>query len=312
MPRPNTVWLAWCAILVAFSATPVSRAQDPGTRARELFLEGREDINRGDIEEGCRKVLESHRLAPEALGPLLNVADCDERAGRIATAWRGFTKAASTDTERRDYALERAAALEERVPRLILELPEDAPAEAKVTQDGVALDPSALQSPLALDPGSYRFVISAPKRRDRAYDVEMRERMTQRISLRLGDPLPLPSPSPSPKPPPHRPTVAPDDGLSGQALAGWITGGVGVASLIVGIVTGALVAVHASVYDDHCDDEGVCDDEGLQAASAGKPLAIVSPITLGVGIAAIGVAIPLLVTSPEMSAGATVVVRGAF
>ena len=289
MPRPNTVWLAWCAMAVAFGATPVSWAQDPGTRARELFVEGREDINRGDIEEGCRKILESHRLAPDALGPLLNVADCDERAGRIATAWRRFTEVASMPTERQDYAKERAAALEERVPRLILELPEDAPADTKVTQDGAAVD----LGPLALDPGKYRFVVSAPKRRDRAYDVEMRERMTQRISLRLGDPLP--SPAPQPGKPPRPVQVPPDEGLSGQALAGWITGGFGAAALIVGIVTGALVAVHASVYDDHCDDAGVCDDEGLEAASKGRPLGIVSPISLGVGIAAIGVAIPLLV-----------------
>jgi hypothetical protein len=301
MPR---LWLAWCAIAFAFGATTVG-AQDPGTRARELFVEGREDISRGDIEAGCRKILESHRLAPDAVGPLLNVADCDEKAGRIATAWRRFNQAASMDSERRDYARERAAALEERVPRIVLELPKDAPEGTKVTQDGVAVD---LQSPLALDPGSYRFVVSAPKRRDRAYHVELRERMTQRISLRLGDPLP----SPKPKTPPPKTTVAPDEGISDQALAGWITGGIGAAALVVGIVTGVLVAVHASVYDDHCDDAGVCDDEGLEAAEKGKPLGIVSPITLSVGIAAIGVAIPLLVTSREMSAGASLRFQGAF
>jgi hypothetical protein len=312
MSRAIAMWLAGSVLAVTWWTGRPIAAQEPDDRARELFLEGREEVQRGDVEAGCRKLFESHELAPEAVGPMLNVADCDERAGRLATAWRRFRRAAELappDDHRRQFAAKRAEALEPRVPRVRLELPADAPEGTRVTQDGVDLDEGALGATRMLDPGVYRFVVHAPGHHDRAFEVVLTASMVHRMGLQLGPPTAELTRIGDPPPttisfstPPAGPA---DDGLSGRAMAGWVTGGVGAAGIVLGIVTGVLVAVHAGTYDDHCDDQGNCDQEGLDAASAGKPLAIVSPVSFAIGGAAVAVAIPLLLSSPEMSAVAS-------
>lgn len=306
MARPVSTWLAGAALAVTWGVAMTGAAEELEERARELFLEGREELQRGDVESGCKKLLESHLLAPTALGPLLNVADCDERAGRLATAWQRFNHATSLGEpgdHRVEFAEKRAAALEPRVPRVMLELPPGAPEGTRVTRDGEPFD-DALGQPMMLDPGTHRFVVRAPGHRDHAFDLVLTPGSSQRRVAELG---PLVGASPPPAPPPPPPPILPDadpapPGMSGQAVAGWVVGGVGVAALLAGVVTGILVAVHAGTYDDHCDDRGVCDQEGLDAADAGRPLAIVSPVSFAVSGVAMGVAIPLLLTSPDGAA----------
>src|SRR5450755_3617279 len=70
------------------SSTARADAHDPAA-AEALFRDGRAAAQRGDWETACPKLRESQRLDPAA-GTLLNLADCEEHRGKVATAWQLF------------------------------------------------------------------------------------------------------------------------------------------------------------------------------------------------------------------------------
>jgi hypothetical protein len=301
MLRPGSARLARCAfIVVGCMAGPARADETEGreARARQLFVEGRDQVQRGDIEAGCQKLRESHALSPDAVGPLLNVGDCDERAGRLATALSRFRRAAALAPEgdhRRAFAERRAASVEPRVPRLVLEMAPGTPAGTRVTQDGKAVDVAALPSTRMLDPGIYRFQVDAPGRTPRAVAVALAAGSTQRLVLTVGSASGTAS------------TPAPNDATaadpSAGTVAGWTLMTLGGAALVVGAVSGIMVGVLAGEYDDHCQD-GVCDQDGLDAAESGEVYSVLSPVSLAVGAVALGVGIPLWFTSQDATAPA--------
>ena len=231
----SIVELALAAVLLgSLTLAAPANAQGDEARARDLFAEGRRDVARGDLEAACDQFSRSHALAPDAVGPLLNLADCDERGGKVATAWRRLTRAAelADDPKQRAYASRRAETLADRVPWLRLEIRVPPPAETTIERDGelVAIgDPGREQ---AVDPGRYRFVVRAEGYEDHVQEVEVREGERRTVVLER-DPLPTPTPprpvSPAPEPPPAMAVPLPtahgaprDDGVSSVALAGWV------------------------------------------------------------------------------------------
>src|SRR5262249_26584812 len=85
--RPRSL-LVTATFLVLVHAPGVARASgnDPAA-AEALFREGRAAAQKGDWETACPKLRESQRLDPAA-GTLLNLADCEEHRGKVATAWQ--------------------------------------------------------------------------------------------------------------------------------------------------------------------------------------------------------------------------------
>ena len=73
-------------------------------------------------------------------------------------------------------------------------------------------------------------------------------------------------------------------------------GGLGVASIVVGGITGSMVFAKKKTVEEHCDERKACDSEGLDAGEQGKTLATVSTITFaaGAGALATGVLFVLL------------------
>jgi hypothetical protein len=96
----------------------------------------------------------------------------------------------------------------------------------------------------------------------------------------------------------------------GRRTAAYVVGGVGVAGLIAGTVTGILTMTAASTYRDHCNAAGACDPTGLDAASTGRTVQVVSPIAFALGALAVGTGAYLLITSrrpdgPTLNLGAS-------
>jgi hypothetical protein len=81
-----------------------------------------------------------------------------------------------------------------------------------------------------------------------------------------------------------------------------VAGGLGLAGLVVGGITGGLALSKSGETEDQCRDasDGValCTHEGKVAGDAAKTLGLVSTIGFGVGIAGVGVAAVLLLTEP--------------
>lgn len=158
--RRWVVALVGLAALAALCFSVTTSASPTGSLAETLFHEGRKLIDEKRYEEACEKFAESQRLDP-AGGTLLNLASCHELQGKTATAWSEFHEAlawARTDNNanRVRFALEHIAAIEPKLPRALITVPDDARVpELKVTLDGTELAPAAWGTHFPLDPGEH-------------------------------------------------------------------------------------------------------------------------------------------------------------
>ncbi|NUP05286.1 MAG: hypothetical protein HOW73_04405 [Polyangiaceae bacterium] len=285
MPRPVRFarFLSIAPLLAGVLASSVAGADEtPGER---LFREGREALQRSELELACAKFKQSYDLE-QALGPLLNLANCEENRGRLVAAnelWKRAGTLTQPSSEERKLAEERSKALDVAIPKIRIKLAAGTPPETKVELDGVLV--TLDDKPRPVDPGQHVVVARFGDKEDRkevtavrqgSYDVELR------IEAPAGQPIT--------KTPP---TGEPSSGPSAGWIAGWIVGGVGVASLAGFAATGGIVLDMSSTWSDNgCDSgapSGPCEkpSTGLYAANG---------VLLGVGLAGIGTGIILLVT----------------
>src|SRR3954454_5915906 len=118
---PSAAALIVAVVLAAPAAAAPPR--DPAA-AEWLFREGRTLMKKRDFLGACPKLEESLRLDP-AVGTLMNLAECEERIGRTASAWQRWGAAADelpARDRRRQAALSRARSLEMRLARLSITL----------------------------------------------------------------------------------------------------------------------------------------------------------------------------------------------
>ncbi len=158
------------AALVIFATVVPAYADDKLDpkleKADRLFTEGRA-LMESNLLQACDKFDESLRENPAAIGTLLNVALCDEKLGRFASAVAKFSEARDRAkeqqlTEHQRAAEEHIAALEPSVPHLKLSLREVLP-DTKILIDDRII-PIASIADVAVDPGERVLVVSAPAR----------------------------------------------------------------------------------------------------------------------------------------------------
>jgi serine/threonine-protein kinase len=152
--------LAAMAVAAALLQAAAARAQpgDASAQADALFKEAMDLRAAGNDAAACPKFLASKQLAP-AVGVTLYLADCYERIGRNASAWREFREgeklARARNDKRADVAAQRAAALEPTLGRLTVSAPAPAKTGTEVSVDGASLPREYWGSALAVDPGDH-------------------------------------------------------------------------------------------------------------------------------------------------------------
>ena len=135
-------------------------------RADALFAEGKALLE-SNLLQACARFEESLQYNPAAIGTLLNVALCDEKLGRIASAVAKFSEARDRAKEQGLAQHVRAAdqhisALEPDLPHLSLKLSEPLP-DTTILIDDRVIAPGALAD-VVVDPGERVIVVSAPAR----------------------------------------------------------------------------------------------------------------------------------------------------
>ena len=296
--------LALCAGLGL--STP-AHAEDRAA-AEALFQAGREAMDARDYKTACDRFEESHRLEPTG-GALLNLANCRDKLGELATAWQRFQEAIEKlppGDSRLAIAKERSKALEPRIPKLVLLPPSVAPDGLIVLRDGVELGKGSLNLALPVNPGAHQVIVRAPGRKDWHGSVELKESERKELALALGEPIPsaaaVPSesgPAPAAESSRDEPEKPADRGTgSGQRTFGFAIGGIGVAGLATSLITGALVISHKSTVEEECSG-GRCTQAGLDAADSGKTLSTISTIAFGVGAVGIGVGAYLILSAKD-------------
>ena len=289
------------ASLMLVSALVCSRhaAARNESGAEMLFQAGRDAMARGDLKEACLKFKESNDVAP-APGTVLNLGNCEEQRGRIATAWEYFTQAMGMLEQgdaRYTVAERRAQALEKRVPRLIIELSASAPSATRVYRSGIAI--TTLGQPVRLDPGEHTIAVEAPGYTGDKFTVELANGEVETIVVSPGEHVAVPSQSPT--------RTANDQSPDPVPL---VILGTGAVSLVGAGVLGGLTYVRWTTVKEHCNlnvDPHTCDSEGLDAQSQGKTMGI---IAAGLGVVAVASAV-LYFTLP-LEASETTVAAGQF
>src|SRR5215475_3725385 len=102
----SSMKIASSALAIVIAMTAVAHAQSP--EAEALFREGRKLMKRQSYAAACDKFEASERLEP-AIGTELNLADCRQRNGQLASAWAMFVKATQTAKRSRDRKREAEA-----------------------------------------------------------------------------------------------------------------------------------------------------------------------------------------------------------
>ncbi|HEU4406889.1 MAG TPA: hypothetical protein VFS43_16600 [Polyangiaceae bacterium] len=274
-----------CAALFVASAAlgvaPRAARADQAADAEARFQEGRLLLAEGKREQACAKFAESQRLAPSP-GALLNLADCHQSEGKLATAWAELLAAARLyrdpgNQAERDFCLREAALIEPRLSRLTVRLAAPVPG-LSIKRDGEALDVTQLDVPVPVDPGVH------------AITAEARGRTPFRASVLVGAEraettvvVPALAPRPTSPPPPGRPAVE------------YAIGGLGVAAFGVGATFGVMALVNNHQAESKCPD-GRCppgsppeaDREARELYDRASAQAWVANVGMGLGLVAGG------------------------
>ena len=261
----------------------LARAERPDPAAAETFFRlGRASSDAGDYPRACVQFAESLRLDP-APGTLLNLADCEEHMGRVASARESFLRLGTVvpaSDERSGIARERAAALAPRVPWITVALTPDTPPDARIFRDDVEIDRPHLAAPWAVDPGWHSVLVVAPGRESRSTAVSAVEGATAHVVASVG---PL-VPHEVDRPPPSHTTA-------------WVVGATGILSIGVGTYFGARALAERSMSDAGCSG-GVCaSSASLGEYQSSRSDARISDVALGLGVVTLAVTGYLLVAS---------------
>jgi hypothetical protein len=247
------------AIVVSFvAAAGVARADN---KAQKFFDQGKKLLGEKKYADACAAFEQSAAIEP-GIGVEMNIGRCYEEWGKLARAYRSYSKAeqmATTASDKRlDRIRERLQALDKLVPRLIVSAPEGGElAGVEVQLDGKPLDVGELGKEQLVDPGPHvvDYTVGGAKKSKSipvergahasvVLDVPVREkRVVEPVVVR----------------------AEPSSG-GGQRIAAYATAGGGI--IAIGVSIGVGLAAKSSYSDalaQHCaNSTAMCDPIGLQ------------------------------------------------
>lgn len=294
-------WAAWLAAVLTLLLASHAWGQGVSKAAAEaLFNQGKELFDAEKYEEACQKFQASQDLDP-AVGTLLYLGDCNEKRGKVATAWGAFQQAISLaeqlDDKRLEIAKVRATALEPRVSQIKVNVP--IPVDGLVVrQDGEELPASTFGTALPADAGLYNIEATAP-----GYEPFEKEFIVEdggkTVSLDIpklkkrGADTPLPTPEPG--------GSGGEDaaGVDPLLVGGIVVGGLGVAGIAIGAVFGAMAdsTNEESLAQCRADDPSICLQEGVDLREDAQTQARTATALFVVGGVALAAGTALVIVS---------------
>jgi hypothetical protein len=169
--------------------TPYAEAPVDPAKADALFREGRQLMKAGQLAQACEKYGASLAFDPAA-GTLMNLADCEERVGRLTNAhthWQQLLRSLpQTGDTRRDHAQQRLADVESRLPALTVRLAAGAPEGTRILLDNLPLADRAVGRAVYVTPGDHVVTVEAPGRAPLTYSVSLREAEKRDLAVDAG------------------------------------------------------------------------------------------------------------------------------
>jgi hypothetical protein len=189
--RPRAIPIASIAATSALAlalATGTAAAETAG----ELFAQAERLLAAGKTAEACAALEASNRLEASA-GTLINLGQCREKLGKLASALLAYQDALARvkDPRKKQIATARAAELEPRVSQLTIVVPASARLPGLViTRDDAPVSDASLDRAFPIDGGSYTIAATAPKRKPWSIRIDVRgERERASVTVPVLDEL---------------------------------------------------------------------------------------------------------------------------
>jgi hypothetical protein len=274
-----------------------AHAGDPAA-ATILFNDAMALAAKGNFAAACPKFEESQRLDP-GLGTQYNLAACYEHLGRVATAWALFLEVASGaqragQTAREREATGRATSLEPHLSRLRVSAPKDV-LGLEVRRNGELLGGVLWGNAVPVDPGSYTIEATAPGRTKWSTVVGVGPNgALVDVTVPPLQTSAEPGAEPRATTGPREPSPVADPRAAPLRIAGFVAGGAGVVTIVVGAVFGFK---SKGSHDDavpHCDAANRCDALGVSLRADALTAGNVSTATFVAGGALLATGVTLL------------------
>ena len=308
------------SLAVALLSARDGRAQSGGSaEAEELFKQGRTALEAKDYPTACTRLHASLELE-RAVGTLISLAECEEAQTQLAGARQHWQEAADLADATHDrlnrgaFARARFAAVDPRVPRLVVHLAAGAPPDTTFHRDDVALPSHAFDVPLPVDPGAHTITVVAAGHDPRAYRLDLAEAARRDLDVEPGaetviaPPTPSASERASPASPPSAPSAAaPRADAGSRRTVTYSLIGVGGVGLAIGTFFGVTAFSKWSSAKSDCGSGCAVGSPARSEQSAASTAAAVSTIAFAAGGASLAVAAVLYFTAPSTRTGTLVV-----
>lgn len=284
----------------ALAQPPEPPPSEGGAAAAEsLFQDARRLTIAKKYGEACPKFLASQKLQP-AIGTLLNLADCYEKNGQLASAWARFHEAIALAqrlgrADREATAKDRADKLEPRLLRLTVKA---ASPSVTVSLDGNPLDPAVLGTPVPVDPGKHTIEAQAKGKKPYTTTIEIAEK-DKTSSLDIPTLEDQPASEPKPPPPVTEPPAEPKSTWSTQKTLGLAAVGAGIVGAGVGTVFGLMTSSKWKDAQSHCNDIYECDETGVTLGTDAKNAGTISTVAFIAGGALVVLGAVVFFTAPS-------------
>lgn len=313
------------AVTSASALAHPARAQESSAQAsaRAKFEEGVALMGQSRYAEACTK-LEASLADYPGLGTRGKLAECFEKAGRLASAWATYRQVAKLagaagDATRERIAFDRAVALEPRLAYLTVVAPASDVPGLVVKRNGESVAQLGTAEPV--DAGLVQIEASAPGRRPFTTRIMASQGQTSKLALPVLDPLtatptttttmdgrartePARSASASASAP------APEAGREARSWQRPLGLGLGGAGLVTAVIGGVVGLAAKSTYDG-AFDRGACDVSTKRCDAAGqedtesaRSTAGAATILVGAGFALAAAGVVLYLTAPTSRATA--------
>lgn len=287
----RTLSLSLISVAVASS---LAAAQPASVQAEALFRQGKSLMGEKKYAEACAAFESSQKIEP-SVATLLNLADCREKNGQLATAWGHFldaekqTRAGADATSKamNGTATKRGAALEAKLSKLTISVPAASQvAGLEVWRDATKLDPNTFNAALPIDGGTYKISARAAGHAEWTRSVTVKTEMdAQTIEIPRLEPATAAPPPPGDngtmqQPPPESPETPPSSG-GGRSLTMPIV--FGASALVLGGVAFGFARSGDRIYDESKLEEDDAKQTALWKSANKRRYA-----AIGFGAAAVG------------------------
>ena len=300
--------LSWIACVLCWIGPAL--AQGDAAAAEQLYKEAKALTAKGKYAEACPKLEASYKL-DKGMGTLVNLADCHEHIGKIASAWAEWNEAVDLGKRENDkrakYAEERRDKIEPRLPKLEIDVANPVPS-LRVYRGDTELVSASFGIALAVDPGEISVSV---RRRDKVLKTEtvsVKEKETAKVSLDLAaidqafpDEAPAPPPTAAPAPTVVKIVEKPaPPAPSSQKTIGYVVGGAGIAALIGAGVLEVIAVSKKSKADepDQCVNK-YCSPSGFETVDSAKKYATIGQWVGVGGVLLTAVGATLVLTAPS-------------